>query len=165
MGCGTSTVKAKVYAEDEDADLIAAFEPEFSKLTSENGKVPMDKLAELYDAVTEGAQALSEREKTAAVAKLDPNATGYFDLKAFVAWFQIPSQADAEPAPAAPEVHENVRKGLKDEGVAEGVDESELREMREARARAQAEAEAELRAMAAEREGAAAAAPPSDAPA
>ena len=79
---------------------------------------------------------------------MDPANSGYFSLSAFVRWFQIPSQAYEEPAPAAPEVHENVRRGIKDEGEAEGTAQYDA----EMAAKARAEAEAELRAMAAGRE-------------
>ena len=150
MGCTQSSGgKAKIYTEqDEDSDLIAEFQPHFDQLADGAKGVPIGSLCALYDAVTENGQPLSEREKAAAASKLDPENRGYFSLSAFVRWFQIPSQAYEEPAPAAPEVHENVRRGIKDEGEAEGTAQYDA----EMAAKARAEAEAELRAMAAGRE-------------
>merc|ERR1719231_1823121 len=160
--CSRNTGKAKLYSdpeEQEDHDLLLEMKPHFDKLADGDKGVPLAQLSALYDAVTGHEQPLTERETTAAGEKLDPDGTGYFSLSSFIRWFKIPSQpGDELPAPE-PEVHENVRRGLKDDGLAEGTEKYDA-EMAEERARKQAEAEAELRAMKAGREASAMGSPP-----
>ena len=143
MGCGaSSSASSKVYAKEEADPLVEEIRPHFDALSVGEKGVPCAKLGELYAAVTESATPMADAEVKAAIAQVDPSGAGYFLLPVFVQWFQTPQQESEQKAPE-PEIHESVRRGLKDEGVAEGTAEYDA-EMAELAAEA---AEREKRAM------------------
>lgn len=66
-----------------------------------------------------GAEALAPGDAATARAAIDVDGTGFFRDDVFLDWFH--AFAPPELAPAPPEVHPSVLRGLKDDGEASGT--------------------------------------------
>ena len=117
--CGSKGGSSKVYAATLEDPLVTDVREKIAERDDGGKGCPVAKLNEVLTAI--GAEALAPDEAVKAVAAIDASGSGYMSANAFLEWFQThPDDAGAD-APPMPEVHESVRRGLKDDGEACGT--------------------------------------------